>query len=667
MSDKDPLERWLGFGNGHHEAAGAQALANPLDPGELAARAADNVDSLQPSERRVLAQHWINIIKQEETEDLFSHIQESEKLRDRVNSVHSEVNRRALLTADVIGVTTTGLARDIATLQSLRTKVVVCEEAAEVLEAHTISALMPGVEHFIQIGDHQQLRPQINNHSLSLETSRGVLYQLDRSQFERVAVGEPGVPTMPIAQLNVQRRMRPEIANLIRSTMYDRLQDHPSVASLPDVVGMRENVYWLNHDELEDSSNDDGRIKSHSNEWEVGMTKALVRHLVRQGEYKSTDIAVLTPYTGQLQKLRAALSGDFEICLSDRDEETLARDDFQTVNEDETSPQSRLQKKGLIESLRLATVDNFQGEEAKIVIISLVRSNPQQKVGFLRTKNRINVLLSRAQHGMYLIGNANTYAGVPMWVDVYRQLDEAGAVGRTLNLCCPRHKDTPIQCAEPDHFWQLSPEGGCLLPCDRRLDRCGHKCQTKCHSEAMHAVFACLQPCPRVRLTCSHACPKLCGESCGPCQVLLDQVELPCGHQKDRVPCHQTRKPADIPCVEVVEKTVTSCGHVLRTSCSSDVSSPAFSCPTGCKQILSCGHVCPGTCGTCKSKVRNGAETHQTCKKACGRPRNICNHICRLRCHVDEPCSPCENRCEVRTHFPSAILNLLWSSQLTWF
>jgi superfamily I DNA and/or RNA helicase len=46
------------------------------------------------------------------------------------------------------------------------------------------------------------------------------------------------------------------------------------------------------------------------------------------------------------------------------------------------------------------------GEEAKVVIISLVRCNEAGKAGFLNTTNRINVLLSRAQHGMYLIGNA---------------------------------------------------------------------------------------------------------------------------------------------------------------------------------------------------------------------------------------------------------------------
>ncbi|KAK0646769.1 hypothetical protein B0T16DRAFT_493683 [Cercophora newfieldiana] len=108
--------------------------------------------------------------------------------------------------------------------------------------------------------------------------------------------------------------------------------------------------------------------------------------------------------------------------------------------------QPSFQRKQLLESLRLATVDNFQGEEAQVVIVSLVRSNESRKVGFLRTKNRINVLLSRAQHGLHLIGNKDTYTHVPMWATVHSQLEAIGAVGTAFNLCCPRHTETPIQC-----------------------------------------------------------------------------------------------------------------------------------------------------------------------------------------------------------------------------
>lgn len=637
---RDPLEVWMNRGKGQNEQK-TESIAVEATIEALLAKAAQNIESLSLAERRRLSMHWLDEVQSDEVERLFADIEDLEEPRENVNLVHNEVNRRVLLTADVVGITTTGLARDIKTLRNLRSKVIVCEEAAEVLEAHIISALMPGVEHFIQIGDHQQLRPQINNHSLSLESKKGLLYQLDRSQFERLATGQPGQPAMPVAQLNVQRRMRPEIAKLIRSTMYPSLQDHGDILDLPHVCGMRNDVFWLNHSNTEDGATDDGRVKSHSNEWEVDMTKALVRHLVRQGTYKGTDIAVLTPYSGQLHKLRTALNNEFDISLNDRDEETLAREGFESTSDEDGTANAVVQRKRLIESLRLATVDNFQGEEAKVVIVSLVRSNSQGRVGFLRTKNRINVLLSRAQHGMYLIGNADTYSNVPMWVDVREQLNEAQAVGEAFSLCCPRHKETSIQCAEPEDFVRFSPEGGCILPCSSRLDRCGHRCLAKCHSAAMHSVFLCPRPCIRRHLTCDHTCPKLCGEDCGSCEVLLNDVELPCGHKKDGVPCFRAKKTADIQCRVQVQKALSSCGHVVSVPCHMEIDSPDFRCPNPCKEVLECGHICPGSCSTC-------IDHHRDCKRVCDRPRNTCNHRCLRPCHMDEPCPPCDSQCEVR-------------------
>ncbi|KAJ5559577.1 hypothetical protein N7513_001976 [Penicillium frequentans] len=532
----DKLLHWLGVKSMRIQKGQNEDEVDVVRLERLTRAAQEDIHTLTKPERQILAM---------------------ECLRNDINAVHDEVNRRALIQADVIGITTTSLARHIKTLRRLGSKVIICEEAAEVMEAHVISALMPGVEHFIQIGDHRQLRPQIQNYSLSLESSTGMAWQLDRSQFERRALGEPGLKPAPIAQLNVQRRMRPEISQLIRR-VYPRLEDHGSTTALPNVVGMRDNLFWLDHQCEEDSRDDGSRVKSHSNQWEVDMATALVRHLVRQGEYKSTDIALLTPYTGQLRKLRTSLSKDFEICLSERDLETLAADGFEKVEDEDPESNSRkaLEKKTLLQTLRLATVDNFQGEEAKVIVVSLVRSNKKRKVGFLRTENRINVLLSRAQHGMYLIGNAETYLNVEMWADVHSQLSRANAVGTELALCCPRHPDTPILCSEPHDFERKSPEGGCSLPCDRRLEPCGHQCQAKCHSTVMHDGFACGKPCPRIRSTCHHECPKLCGEDCGLCLTKIQDVELPCGHIKKVLYCHQMLNLELIKCDVEVEKTV---------------------------------------------------------------------------------------------------------------
>lgn len=563
----------------------------------ILSQARRNVHTILHADRVRLAEFWLQELQETTADKLFESVKATDRLRKEQQKVYDDVDRRVLQTAEVIGVTTTGLARKIATLSHVKCKVVICEEAGEVMEPHLISALLPSVEHFIQIGDHQQLRPQINNFHLSLESHQGVDYQLDRSQFERLCVGQPSRPTFPVAHLNIQRRMRPEISSLIRATVYPRLLDHQKTKVLPDVVGMRKNVFWLAHDHIEEAGSKDKHQKSHSNVWEIHMVHALVKHIVRQGVYQSSDIAVLTPYTGQLQRLRAEMRNDFEIVLSDRDQETLARDGFdigdsssEDKDENNSNPVSEaLEKRQLSELLRIATVDNFQGEEAKIVIVSLVRSNEARKVGFLKTTNRINVLLSRAQHGMYLIGNSDTYANVPMWAQVIGMLQAEDSVSQTLALCCPRHTDTQITVSEPEDFARSSPEGGCQLACERRLAKCGHRCAARCHSESMHRVFACPQACQRLHSPCNHNCQKAtCGEDCGLCMVLVDNVQLPCGHTKDGVPCHLTLDVAKINCKVPVKKEVRECKHIVDVPCSRDVTTAKFVCPSSCTEHLPC-------------------------------------------------------------------------------
>lgn len=626
----------------------------------LLAQATNNVNLIAVPNRRRLAEYWTEQIRSETTDELFEMVMAADCQYQALSKIHDDVDRRVLQTAEVIGVTTTGLARRIATLQNVTCKVVICEEAGEVMEPHLISAFLPSVEHFIQIGDHQQLRPQINNFQLSLESQRGTFYQLDRSQFERLSVGERGRPAFPVAQLSVQRRMRPEISTLIRETMYPRLVDHDDTKNLPDVVGMRKNVFWLDHNNIEEGAQADRHQKSHSNLWEVDMTHALVRHIVRQGVYSSTDIAVLTPYTGQLQKLRAKMRNDFEVVLSERDEETLIREGFNEVENsssesEDTSNQVNpgirpLKRKMMTELLRVATVDNFQGEEAKVVIVSLVRSNKEKKVGFLKTNNRINVLLSRAQHGLYLIGNTDTYLIQNMWASVHGMLQAIDSVGKALELCCPRHIGTKILVSQPDDFARLSPEGGCQLVCDRRLADCGHRCQARCHSEGMHQVFSCPQPCRRLHDPCKHNCQKqTCGEDCGPCLISIDNVLLPCDHSADRVPCHLTQDVGKIECTVLMRKQIKECKHTVEVQCCKDVNLPSFSCPSACLTILSCGHQCPGTCGRCNRKDGENQTVvkHVSCSKPCGRRFGACNHNCRRPCHDGKDCGPCLSPCEV--------------------
>ena len=127
-------------------------------------------------ERSGLHKHWV----QQSTEELnrrFLHVLDSYRhIRDSLKKCHQELDLRCLLRAHIIGVTTTGLARNLDVLRRVRAKAVMIEEAGEVLKAHTLTALLPSVQHAILIGDHKQLRPQINNYEFQYENSQGAMF-----------------------------------------------------------------------------------------------------------------------------------------------------------------------------------------------------------------------------------------------------------------------------------------------------------------------------------------------------------------------------------------------------------------------------------------------------------------------------------------------------------
>lgn len=151
---------------------------------------------------------------------------------------------RVLAKAKVIDVTTSGLARNLDVLRQVQAKVMVCEEAGEVLEAHLLTALFPSVEHAILIGDHQQLKPQIANYELSSENPPGTQYSPDVSLFERLLhPNNPKATPIPYSTLRTQRRMHPSIACLIRDTLYPDLVDDPSVHNHPAVEGMKNRLF----------------------------------------------------------------------------------------------------------------------------------------------------------------------------------------------------------------------------------------------------------------------------------------------------------------------------------------------------------------------------------------------------------------------------------------
>jgi hypothetical protein len=104
----------------------------------------------------------------------------------------------------IIGLTTTACAGRWVQLRSLSPEILVCEEAAELLEAHQICDLSPSLEHTILIGDPQQLCPEVTEQDLSLERPMRQFYCVDRSLLERLMMPlDASSSTLPTSLLNV--------------------------------------------------------------------------------------------------------------------------------------------------------------------------------------------------------------------------------------------------------------------------------------------------------------------------------------------------------------------------------------------------------------------------------------------------------------------------------
>ena len=217
----------------------------------------------------------------------------------------------------IIGCTTTAAAKYTKELLNARPGIILVEEAGEILESHILTALSSNTKHLVLIGDHQQLRPKVNNYALTVEIGDG--YDLNKSLFERLVIS--GYPHTTLAK---QHRMRPEISDLVKRLMYPSLLDDAKTLNRPHLRGFQSDVVFFNHNYPEVQANnladrrDEGSKVSRQNIFEAEMVLKTVRYLAQQG-YGTDKQVVLTPYLGQLGLLLKHLKADLDPVLNDLD------------------------------------------------------------------------------------------------------------------------------------------------------------------------------------------------------------------------------------------------------------------------------------------------------------------------------------------------------------
>nr|CAD7434131.1 unnamed protein product [Timema monikensis] len=452
------------------------------------------------------------------------------------------------------------------------------------VELNTTSAL---ANYATEAGDHQQLRPTTADFTLARK------YYFDISLFERMLKNG-----MHCEMLKVQHRMRPDIAKLIVPAIYPELFNHESVLGFDNIMGISKSVFFVTHNHYEEKEQVDNDSASHMNIYESDYVLALCRHLLMQG-YPPDKITILTTYARQMFHL-----------------------------------QTERKKHSLLQDVQITVVDNFQGEENDIILLSLVRSNKEANIGFLKIENRVCVALSRAKQGFYIIGNMdNLTQSSAVWPKIKASLKSQEAVGPCLTLRCQVHPEQWNNAYTAADFAKHAPEGGCLKLCNI-LMLCGHVCQSVCHVQNRdHNNYKCQQPCSRYPPDCKleHRCPKRCFENCGKCVVKVER-KLPCGHLV-HLPCHVDYKLYK--CTVNVAVTLPHCEHPAEKPCYCDLAT--FPCPRPCEDRLPCGHGCELKCHV----LRDPDHLLYKCSKPCAKLNAGCikKHPCAKRCH--EACASC--------------------------
>ncbi|KAG9394994.1 UPF1 [Carpediemonas membranifera] len=291
------------------------------------------------------------------------------------------LERDILKTANVVAATcvSSGDTR----LSKCRFKYVLIDESTQACEPEVLVPIVQGAEQLILVGDHSQLGPVI----MCKAAARAGLSQ---SLYERLVL--LGIKPH---RLQVQYRMHPALSEFPSNTFYQGdLQNGVSVTERrlaasfpwPDADKPLTFVHTAGREELSASGT------SYLNRTEAVVIEQIVTRCLKCG-IGPDQIGVITPYTGQ----RAFVG-------------------FQLQKGELHS--------SIYQDIEISSVDGFQGREKDVIILSCVRSNEHQGIGFLADPRRLNVALTRAKYGLIIVGNALVLSQQPLWHALLRHMRE---------------------------------------------------------------------------------------------------------------------------------------------------------------------------------------------------------------------------------------------------
>ncbi|OCS90967.1 AAA domain-containing protein [Caryophanon latum] len=308
--------------------------------------------------------------------------------------------------------------------------VVIIDEVSKATPPEILLPVLKGKK-VILVGDHKQLPPMIEESLLNELVEQDEYAQIDKldlktyykeSLFERLFTQ---LTTQFKMTLYTQYRMHPQMMDLIQQFYTD--QQHALECGLHDPdqqrahnlpltnVQTNDHVIWLDVPNTPDFY-EQYVNKTYQNNAEIQLIQQTVIeiiHTIQQQkndgilavDYKK-DIGIISFYSGQVEAIKMML---------------------EKLNDEQHIYDHA--------DLRVGTVDRFQGMEKEVIIISFVRNNAQNQIGFAKDPRRVNVALSRAQQLLVIIGSTNNFGKkMPIYRNIIEQLKKDNRVINTMEM-----------------------------------------------------------------------------------------------------------------------------------------------------------------------------------------------------------------------------------------
>ena len=340
--------------------------------------------------------------------------QKMDRLKSRAAEIELRINAELFGEARVIACTLVGSAHHL--LEGMKFGTLFIDEAAQALEA-ACWIPMRRASRVILAGDHCQLPPTVK----SIAALRA---GLGKTLMERIAENKPEVVTL----LKIQYRMNDEIMRFSSDWFYGGKVESAPQIKYRSVLDYDHPITWIDtsneenqitiegEDAPEDSASTSSSVSATNQNSDLNFKEQFVGEsfgrinkaeaeltLLTLAEYftkigkqrvleERIDVGIISPYRAQVQYLKKLIK-KYEFF----------------------KPYRRL--------ISVNTVDGFQGQERDVILISLVRSNDEGQIGFLKDLRRMNVAMTRARMKLIILGNKDTMTKHPFYKKLWEYVE----------------------------------------------------------------------------------------------------------------------------------------------------------------------------------------------------------------------------------------------------